>query len=32
MKQMQIDFAESLFESITFEEIDANWAKIEYSS
>ncbi len=32
MKQMQIDFAESLFESITAAEIEANWAKIEYSS
>ena len=32
MKQMQIDFAESLFESITAAEIEANWAKIEYTS
>jgi hypothetical protein len=32
MKQMQVDFAESLFESITAAEIEANWAKIEYTS
>jgi hypothetical protein len=29
---MQIDFAESLFERITAAEIEANWAKIEYTS
>jgi hypothetical protein len=32
MKQMQINFAESLFETITAAEIESNWAKIEYTS